>query len=210
MSIELKITVNHATDLVAEVQMLADIFSIKPAKEFYAEREKVVTVPQDATGSVEGSRTNSAYANRTDDKKILPRKEQDEAVKEMIAAGAKDARFDMLTKGRQQEIEKALDKPAETIVTAANSDADLDDMFGDDSAAAPTEVTRQMVSDLMAKVGKDKDGKPIQSKLLKIREILVDLIPENPAVDPKELIKVRNIPEDKLAEAFEKIGKMSD
>lgn len=197
MPIELKITVNHATDLAAEVANLASIFGVggeAPA----APAQKTSAPAATTTKAAEAPASGTAPAKAEGDKKTMTRKEQDEATAEMIKNGAKDDRFDLLTKGRQNEVEAALAKAA---APTEKEDADLDDMFSDSAPAAKT-VTRDEVSALMAKIGKDKDGNPIQPRLLKIREILVDLIPEG------EEIKVKNLPEDKLAEAFDKISKV--
>lgn len=203
MPIEIKITGNHATDVVAELQTLASICGVgtvssKEAGATISQTTTTNSVPSQETAQL----TSSPAVGGTVAEKPLTRKEQDDAVSEMIKAGAKDARFDKLTKGRKDEIEAALTKPAETA-DEKKVDADLDDMFADDTTAAPKVVTRDEVSALMAKVGKDKDGNAIQPRLLKIREILVDNIPEG------QEIKVKSIPEDKLAAVYaliEKVG----
>lgn len=199
MPIELKITVNHATDLAAEVQTLAQIFGAPVAVQQTA--PATTKAPEAEKTPVKTETAPAASGTASEGKKTLTRKEQDDATAEMIKNGAKDDRFDLLTKGRQNEVEAALAKAAASAAEEKSDDADLDDMFSDSAPAAKT-VTREQVSELMAKVGKDKDGNPIQPRLLKIREILVDLIPEG------QEIKVKNLPEDKLAEAFEKIGKV--
>ncbi len=200
MPIEIKITGNHATDVVAEVRNLALIMGVADIN--------VSTPSQGATEVTYGNapavapaeiKTETAPAS-TD--KPLTRKEQDEAVKYMINQKEKDDRFEKLTKGRQEEVEAALAKAAEPA-DEKKADADLDDMFADDAAEPAKVVSRDDVSAMMAKIGKDKDGNPIQDKLLKIRAILVENIPEGN--DPK----VKNIPEDKLATVYsliEKIG----
>lgn len=203
MPIKIEITGNHATDVAAEIQNLAAIFGGGTEK-----NEAGVTSGQTAsTTSAPSQQTapasTAAPANtgKTDEgKKALDRKAQDVAVSEMITNGAKDDRFELLTKGRQNEVEAALAKKAETPVKA---EADLDDMFADDSDAAPAEVTREMVSELMAKVCKNPDGSAIQDRALKVREILVDHIAEG------QEIKVKNLPEEKLAAVYaliEKVG----
>jgi len=201
MPIQIVITGDHSTDVIAEIQTLATALGVAPKNVAGATNTPVASTTSAPSNPAPASTSTAAPATGG---KTLDRKAQDEAVKEMIAAGAKDARFDQLTKGRQQEIDKALAKPAETTTAAANSDADLDDMFGDDSAPAATTVTREQVSALMAKIGKDKDGNPIQPRLLKIREILVDNIPEG------QEIKVKSLPEDKLATVYALIEKVGE
>lgn len=198
MPIKIEITGNHATDVAAEIQNLAAIFGGGTEKNEAGATSK----PSESTTSAPSQPAKSTEApasgGKTDDKKTLDRKAQDAAVQEMIAAGAKDDRFEMLTKGRQNEVEAALAKKADA---PAKAEADLDDMFGDDSAAAAT-VTREMVSDIMAKVCKNPDGSAIQDRALKVREILVDRIPEG------QEIKVKNVPEEKLAEVYDLIKKV--
>ncbi len=210
MAIELKITVNHATDLAAEVQQLAQIIGVSPSND-----QPVKTVPcEQAPIEVQYEMTEISHTGTEpaptvseklaksekaveDSKKVLNRKEQDEAVTEMIKAGAKDNRFELLTKGRQNEVTEALSKP--TPSEPEKGDA-LDDMFSDPLPAKI--VTREQVAELMAKISKGKDGNPVQERLLKIRAILVDNIPDG------EEVKVRNIPEDKLATVYTAIEKV--
>lgn len=201
MPIELKITGNHTTDIAAEIGLLAQIFGVggtAPAGNVAGATSGPVasTASAPSTSQPAASTAAPATGGKTDAPKTLDRKAQDEAVKEMIAAGAKDARFDQLTKGRQQEVEKALTKPAE----AAKSD--VDDMF-DDAPAAPA-VTRDQISELMGQVCKKPDGTAIQNRALKVREILVDRIPEG------QDIKVKNLPDDKLAEAYALIKQVGE
>lgn len=200
MPIELKITGNHVTDIAAEVQLLAQVFGVggteQPSKNVAGATS---TQPVSTTSAPSTSQPATSTAAPATGGKTLDRKAQDEAVKEMIAAGAKDARFDQLTKGRQQEVEKALTKPAEA---AAPAKSDVDDMF-DDAPAAPA-VTRDQVSELMGQVCKKPDGTAIQARALKVREILVDRIPEG--LD----IKVKNLPDDKLAEAYALIKQVGE
>lgn len=197
MPIELKITGNHATDIVAEVQTLAEILGVgtAPAKNVAGETSKQ---PVSTTSAPSQSQTASASTaapadgGKTDAKKTLTRKEQDDAVSEMIAVGAKDERFDMLTKGRQNEVNAALEKAAEP----EKEEASVDDMFEDDEPAAEETITREMVSKLMGATCKDENGQTIQDKAIEVRKILVDAIPEG------QDIKVAFVPDDKLAEVY--------
>lgn len=196
MSIELKIVGDHVTDIVAEVQNLAGSFGIIGSGLQIAETSPVEMV-YPAENKVK-------YEEKTETKKTLSRKEQDVAVREMIEAGSKDDRFEMLTKGRRNEVEDSLNRlvfSSEPEVQTKEND-DVDDMFSDEESVKT--VTREEVSALMGKVGKDKTGNPIQARLLKIRAVLVDHIPEG------EEIKVRNIPEDKLAVVYSLIEKIED
>ncbi len=203
MPVQIIITGDHATDAIAELQNLSTALLGGTGNVVGAPSKSSESKPSAPSQPATSASTAAPADGGKTETKTLDRKAQDEAVKEMIAAGAKDARFDQLTKGRQQEVEKALAKPAEAA-PEKNDEADLDAMFGDDAAKPATKVTREQVSEIMGKVGKDKDGNGIQPRLLKIREILVDLIPDG--AEPK----VKNIPEDKLAEAYEKISKVGD
>jgi hypothetical protein len=197
MAIELKITVNHATDLAAEVQQLAEIFGVGTPVEVFAPAPEV---PFDVE---EGMKRATKLVSEA--KATLSRKEQDAAVADMVENGEKDSRYDQLTKGRQNEVDAAIEKKAAAKVKTAavvDGDDELDDMFADETPAKV--ITRDDVSTLMGKVCKDSNGSAIQKRALKVREILVDLIPDG------EEIKVKNLPEDKLAEAFAKIEKVAE
>lgn len=200
MPIEIKITGNHATDVVAEVRNLALIMGVADITVPSAPSQAVERAEQPLNEKIEKVTSTPATGGTTD--KPLTRKEQDEAVKYMINQGEKDDRFEKLTKGRQDEIETALAKL--NAVEDKKADADLDDMFADDTAEAEKVVTREDVSAMMAKVGKDEDGNGIQDRLLKIRAVLVENIPEG--LEPK----VKNIPEDKLATVHALIEKIGD
>lgn len=188
MSIEIKITGTHATDLAAQIETLAQMFGI-----IGQSNQKLASAVQVSTVDTKESSTPTIG---TEAKKTLSRKEQDEAAAEMIEKGAKDARFDLLTKGRQNEVEGLLNKP---VTQAATSD--VDSMF--DDAPATRVVTRDMVSKLMGDVCKKPDGTAIQARALKVREILVDNIPDG------EEIKVKFIKEDRLAAVYDAIAQVA-
>lgn len=191
MPIELKITGNHATDIVAEVQTLAEILGVGGTAPVKAAEAVPTKTAEKAPTKTEAAPAASGTAS--EGKKTLTRKEQDDAVSEMIAAGAKDERFDMLTKGRQNEVNAALEKAAEP----EKEEASVDDMFEDDEPAAAEEtITREMVSKLMGATCKDENGQTIQDKAIEVRKILVDAIPEG------QDIKVAFVPDDKLAEVY--------
>lgn len=202
MSIEIKITCNHATDVVAEIKNLALILGVAEVNVELAPSQ-VTAINNDEFGesaivTVKKQAVIVEPATGTD--KPLSRKEQDEAVKYMINQGEKDDRFALLTKGRQTEVENAIAK-LNTVVDDP-SDANVDDMFVDD--ASEKVVSREDVSVMMAKVGKDEDGHGIREKMLLIRAVLVENIPEG--LEPK----VKNIPEDKLATVYSLIEKIGD
>lgn len=202
MSIEIKITCNHATDVVAEIKNLALILGVAEVNVELAPSQ-VTAINNDEFGEsaiVTVKKQAVIVEPTTGTDKPLSRKEQDEAVKYMINQGEKDDRFALLTKGRQTEIENAIAK-LNTVVDDP-SDANVDDMFVDD--ASEKVVSREDVSVMMAKVGKDEDGHGIREKMLLIRAVLVENIPEG--LEPK----VKNIPEDKLATVYSLIEKIGD
>lgn len=203
MPIQLIITGEHATDLFAEIQNFATALNGTAPKNVAGVTGSMTpapSTPAPSTPAPEPTATTPSVG--TDAKKVLSRKEQDDAVKYMINQGEKDDRFELLTKSRQTEVEAAIAKLAAPKLDVATTDADVDNMFDDDIAPVIT-VTREQVSALMAKIGKDKDGSPIQPRLLKIREILVDNIPEG------QEIKVKNLPEDKLVTVYALIEEVS-
>ena len=202
MSIEIKITCNHATDVVAEIKNLALILGVAEVNVELAPSQ-VTAINNDEFGesaTITVKKQAVIVEPTTGTDKPLSRKEQDEAVKYMINQGEKDDRFALLTKGRQTEIENAIAK-LNTVVDDP-SDANVDDMFVDD--ASEKVVSREDVSVMMAKVGKDEDGHGIREKMLLIRAVLVENIPEG--LEPK----VKNIPEDKLATVYSLIEKIGD
>lgn len=196
MSVQLIIDGAHVTDVIAQIQTLAR--ALTPVGTVAAPVVALDTPKTEAVKEIVPTTTAPKEA-APETGKPLTRKEQDAAVVEMIAAGAKDERFELLTKGRQNEIEAALAKKEEP----APAEENIDDMFGDDSAPAAPEITHQMVSELMGKVCKKPDGSAKQEEALRVRGILVDNIPDGLE------IKVKNIPDDKLAAVFalvEKVG----
>lgn len=202
MSIEIKITCNHATDVVAEIKNLALILGVAEVNVELAPSQ-VTAINNDEFGesaTITVKKQAVIVEPTTGTDKPLSRKEQDEAVKYMINQGEKDDRFALLTKGRQTEVENAIAK-LNTVVDDP-SDANVDDMFVDD--ASEKVVSREDVSVMMAKVGKDEDGHGIREKMLLIRAVLVENIPEG--LEPK----VKNIPEDKLATVYSLIEKIGD
>lgn len=203
MPIKIEITGNHATDLVAEVQTLAQIMGVGAVPAPLGNAVGATSKPSESTTSATTSQPATSTeapstGGKADAPKTLSRKEQDEATAEMIKNGEKDDRFGLLTKGRQNEVEAALAKPAETEKTEES----VDDMFDDESSEQAEVITREMVSKLMGETCKDKNGKTIQDKAVAVRKILVDAIPEG------NEIKVVFIPEDKLADVYAAIQKV--
>ena len=199
MPVEIKIYGEHATDALAELTNLAN----------------ALNGPVAGVAHTEGPRTSvsasvAPKAEPTADKspvgiKKLPREEQEIAVKEMIENGCKDERFDLITVGRQNEVEKGItDKEKAEAGGYGESASDLDDMFGDDAAATPEVITNDMFRQKMGEIGKDADGQAIQAKCVDIQKILTKYIPKGADV------KVGNIPADKLATAYAEMLLLED
>ena len=199
MAVQLIIDGAHITDVLAQVHTLADATRVDAPKSVTMKEAMAshgVKVEESAPAKAEAPAAVKAEA-----KKTLTREEQDVAVEEMIAAGEKDARFEMLTKGRQKAVDDGIAAKVADIETGAAED-DLGGMFDDDEPTAEVEVTAQTVRDLMGTLGKDADGNPIQENLLKIRDILTKYVPKG------EEIKVGKIPEGKLAAAYADMKKL--
>jgi hypothetical protein len=182
MPVQLIITGDHTTDVLAEIQNLSD------AMNGPVEHRVSVELPS------AGETTEEPGPETAPEVKVekLNRKEQDAAVAAMIEAGEIDQeKYDLLTKGRQNTVNDG-------IKENTSSEASLDDMFDDDD---PT-VTADTIRDLMGKVGKDAEGNPIQNNLLKIREILTTYVPKG------EEVKVGKIPQDKFVEVYGKLKAM--
>lgn len=215
MPVEIHISGQYMPEALAEIEQLAiAIGMVRPdqikgvarateltEKAMMDQINKVNPIGPVVSAPVGTVTPQKVVAAKAETKKALNRKEQDEAVKEMISNGEKDDRFEMLTKGRQNEVEDALSTPVPTAEPEKAAEAELDDMFGDEPAVNIT-VTREDVSALMGKVAKDEDGNAVQDKALAIRAILVENIPMG------QEIKVRNIPEDKLGEVYALIKKL--
>lgn len=186
MPVQIVITGEHATDAIAELQNLATALGGP------VQHEVSVTLPAKAEAPADAPKAEAPKVAPKEEK--LSRTEQEKAMKEMIEAGEKDERFDLLTSGRQNKVTKALDA-AEEADSKDEAKDDFDDMFDDDDDASE-EITGDHIRQMMAEKGKDADGNPIQDNLLKIREILTKHVPKG------EEVKVGKIPADKLAAAY--------
>lgn len=198
MPVQLIIDGNTVTDVLAQVQDLARATG-EPVGNVAAGKPQ----PSGSTNSAPSTTSPSSTKPATEisvaggKTKSLTREEQDVAVEEMIEAGAKDDRYNLLTKGRQKDVDARLaekDKPQEAV------EDDLGSMFDDEAPVA--EISAQDIRDMMAKLGKDDKGQPIQANLLQIRDILTKHIPEG------EDVKVGNIPEEKLAVVHAEMKKL--
>ncbi len=207
MPVQIVITGDHATDAIAELQNLATALNGPAKNEAGAQSNTNVSKPSAPTPQPEKSvseETTSTSGETTvaPKEEKLSRTDQEKAMKEMIEAGEKDERFDLLSKGRAAKVEKALEDAEPDAEAEDTTDADLSDMFDDDEDDTPEEVTSDMIRAKMAELGKDADDAPIQDNLLKIREILTTFVPKG------EEIKVGRIPKDKLAQVYAELKKM--
>lgn len=197
MPIQLIITGDHITDVFAEISNFAAAINAKaPVTTPVGACHPELKVDQKLTASVKSSVQPTEPAK-------LSREEQDAAAEEMIEAGEKDARYDLLTKGRQKAVDDGIAAKAAPSKEEATDD-DLEDMFGegDDAPEAAPVVTADTIRDMMGKLGKDEDGNAIQDNLVKIRDILTRFVTKG-----KE-IKVGNIPAEKLPAVYAELKKL--
>lgn len=195
MPIQLIITGEHMTDVFAEINNFAAAINAKaPVTTPVGACHPEPKVDQKLTASVKSSVQSTEPAK-------LSREEQDVAVEEMIEVGAKDARYDLLTKGRQRTVDDGI---AAKAVPVAKVEDDQFDLFeeGDDTPEIETVVTADTIRDMMGKLGKDEEGNAIQDNLVKIRDILTKFVTKG-----KE-IKVGNIPADKLPAVYAELQKL--
>lgn len=196
MAVQLIIDGNGVTDILAQVHQLADATGRNQAP---VQQLNLCSSSGSANVTDDMFSANNAVAKKAADAK-LTREEQDVAVEEMIAAGAKDIRYEQLTKGRQRAVDdgiaakEAAERSVEQTVEPDDQD-EFEDMFATDDA--PVEVvTSKMVCDMMAQKAKDENGKPIQEMLVKVHAVI------SKYVTPGKEVMVRNIPEDKLADVY--------
>lgn len=209
MSVQLIIDGNTVTDVLAQVQDLARATGVEaPSKNVAGATSGQTTStasapsnPQNTTSSSTTKQSPSTSTGGETKPKTLTREEQDAAVEEMIANGETDGRFDQLTKGRQKAVNDGIAAKQADIETG--SDANLDDMFGDDDAVEEEiVVTGDTIREMMGKLGKDAKGQPVQENLLKIRDILTRFVPKG------EEIKVGKIPEADLPAVYAELKKL--
>jgi hypothetical protein len=210
MPVQIVITGEHATDALAELQNLSDALRAELQNLSTALNASVEHTVSADFPRREAPKPEAPAEDETKEKpKVAPkveklsRIEQEKAMKEMIEAGEKDERFGLLTKVRAAKVEKALEA-ADEVDESSEKDEGLSGMFDDEDDDAPEEVTSDMVREMMANLGKDEDGNPIQDNLLKIREILTKFVPKG------EEVKVGKIPADKLADVYEALQEMED
>jgi len=191
MAIQLIITGDHITDVFAEITNFAAAIGD-------GEVNHVVSMEYETPKTKDVQNTEAPEEKEEPKPKKLTVKEQEAAVEEMIEAGEiDDDKFELLTKGRQKQVDEAL---KEGSVNHDAPDDDLTDMFDDDET--PEEVTSDMIREKMGSLGKDKDGNPVQENLLKIRDILTNYVPKG------EDVKVGKIPQNKLSEVYAELNAM--
>jgi hypothetical protein len=201
MSVQLIISGDHATDLIAEINNLHSALNPKPAK---TSAEKPVSEAKTEAEPVEEEKSEPAEKPKVaPKKKKLTAKEQDAVVEKAIAdGGIEEEDFEALTQKRQKQVTDALEaKPVEE--TSDDSDDDFDGMF-DDEPDTGEEVTRDTIREIMAEKGKDDDGNQIQDNLISMQEIFKKFVPEG------EKVKVGNVPDEKLPELAAELRKVGE
>lgn len=201
MAVQIVITGDHATDAIAELKNLTKALTgpvrAREPQESFGENTFDGVAPIENDKSPAEAISEAKHEEEIEKPKKLSAQEQSEAVKEMIEAGEKDERFDLLSKGRKSKIEKALEEAEEIPVEDTGEQAEDDDLSSMFDDGEPEEqITPDKVREIMANVGKDEDDEPIKENLIKVREILTANIPEG------EEIKVGNIPQDKLVDVY--------
>lgn len=204
MPIQIVITGDHVTDAIAEIQQLAQAIN-GPSEVTHTVQlqagEKLPIPTKKPEAKPETATESEAPAPQK-----LSRKDQDVAVEEMINAGARDERYDLLTKGRQKQvdagIQKKVDEENQALAEGGNAaeiqdekseEAALESMFDDEPTEAPADITADDIRAVMAEKGKGADGESDPDKLVAIRDVLVKHIPEGTE------IKVGNIPQEAYA-----------
>lgn len=169
MSIELIIRGNHVTDLIAEIQQLADAVSGPTESVRFEHQESGIARK---TGVDEGNDDQTVISEPEETKltvdeitRKLTAKEKKIAAAEMITNGEVDYRYAQLTKKQQVEVDAAL-QPAIEL---------------------PDEITIDTIRDLMAKASNDENGVPDRENMDAIRKILQDYVPKG------EQVKISNI-----------------
>lgn len=212
MSVQIIISGDHATDLIAEINNLHKALNPQPAK---TSAEKPVSEAKPEAEPVAEEKSEPAEKPKVAPKKVsLTVKEQEAAVKKMIEAGEIDDEvFQALAQKRQKEVTDALEAEKlaqdgleaeiQTEEPTKGQDDDFDDMF-DDEPDTGEEVTRDTIREIMAEKGKDDDGNQIQDNLIAMQEIFKKFVPEG------EKVKVGNVPDEKLPELAAELRKVGE
>lgn len=192
MPLQLIITAEHTTDLLAEVKTLATAIGLQTVD---VVTPTVCTSPDKADLPL----VPQADPIKEPEVKKMSGKQQDAEVIRMIETGTcDDATFNLLTKTRKKKVEEGIEAKmleAENIANGVEPEtvveADVDSMFDDEPDAVVKEVIDiTTIRDLMGKLGKNADGKANQDNLIKIKAILTKFVPEGAPT------KLGNIPEE--------------
>ena len=183
MGVQLIIDGAHITDVISQVQILAEA----------TDNTKTVVTKT----SFNPPKPNSAVNHTVDDENgefntapvgNLSTKEQQAAVKEMIENAQRDDRYDRLNNTNQKRVDAALAKiePEQT---------ELEDAI----EAVKGQVTLDVIRERMSDLGKDENGDVDRERLNATYDVLKNFIPDGTD------IKISNIPEEKMVEFYNKI-----
>lgn len=207
MPLQLTITGDHATDLISEVQQLAQAFEGGEKKTIVTTKAKDLPLPEgkvlaDKVDPESDVKSGGIVEIQDEKPKVAPKnlttKEQREAVKEMVDAGEKDDRYDRLNNTNQKRVDAAIEK-AQSVEKEEPEQTDIEEAIAE---TEDSEVTIEMVREKMGELGKDKNGDNNRENLIAIRDILVQYIPEG------KDIQISNIPSDELANFYESISEI--
>jgi hypothetical protein len=207
MSVQLIIDGNSVTDVIAQVNLLAEATGTGKTVVTAVTKAKDLPLPKNtelADNVDPESEVKPGGIVETKPKvapKNLSTKEQKAAVTEMIEAGQKDDRYDRMNATNQKRVDTALAKAEE--VADEPEQTDIEEAIEQKvEAENSVEVTLDTIREKMSQLGKDGDGNDNRDNLIAIRELLVKYIPEG------EDVKISNIPEDQMVNFYESISEL--
>jgi hypothetical protein len=192
MTIKLEIMGDHATDVIGEIKLLAEAFGVEkpvePKQVTPKPQVETVTEQEQNTETEEPETSNDTEQEQVEEEK--PKKvrkwgavKQGKAIDEMVEKG--EIIEEHLPYMSDKNIEKAKEKIAAKLEAI--------DKSGDD------EITLDDLRQLGNERGKDEDGNQVPSKMVEIRKIITKHVPDG------QDIKMSNVAEDKIAEAYQEI-----
>lgn len=200
MPIQLIITGDHTTDVLAEVKALADATGISAPQVHVRTIGKPVPAPQpvgiDEVTKEKIKKENEAAAeSETEEKtKKLGRGDHKREADKMIAAGEKDEKiFPLLSKKQQERVTEAL----EAVVEEPKEEETIDGLFDDDDdQEEEKEITIDDLRSLIESKCRDEDENDLPEAYAAVRQEMRKVIPED------KKISVSNIPQNKIAKLY--------
>ena len=199
MGIQLIISGEHSTDLLAELQTISTALTggNDRAKELASNEIDNI---EEKSSDVEVADTPDEPANLPKPTKLTGIEHKREADK-MIASGEVDLDiFNLLSKNQRERVTKALSDDR-SIVDDVVVDTVEEDTVDNVEESIPV-TTVDDIKTLINKVGRDENGNDDPSKYAHIRNILRDAIPEG------QEIRVSSIPQYKLRDVYESLGEV--